>query len=553
MVKSALGIGFLPIRRGVLLAGTIVATLLLWAASAAASTFRVTRFDDPSPGPCVTGDCSLREAVDAADNAHGTNTILVPAGVYSLKIANLSLNVLSTNVTLQGVGGQATIDGNGPFVTGTRVLYVFSGGHATLNKISVRDGFGPKDADNIDRGGGIRVDNGGSLNMTNGDVYDNTDADTAAQGAGIYNNGQMQLNLVTVENNFMQSAAFAGGIYTDAHGQTTVTNSVIENNFAAFGGGFSGTGFLTVSRSLIRENSASDGGGAYLNGCAGPHFAYDTFTGNIAGDVGGAIRDANASVSLEHVTMSGNQALTAGGGIAVNNFTGGCPTDFFLHDTILAGNTAPTSPDCIDQTTGDIRSQGHNIVGDATGCGASPQTGDQFGTGVSPVDPRLGHLENNGGPTFTMALLPGSAAIGAADPTTCGPTDQRGFVIARDGDGHGCDIGAYEVFLPPKLKAAPTVSGKHNLGSQLTCSSGKWGGATPLAFSFRWLRNGHAINGAKTSHRKIAAADLGQKLSCAVTATNVAGTATANSAGVKIPRPAAHTRRASRAQPAIQT
>ena len=179
--------------------------------------------------------------------------------------------------------------------------------------------------------------------------------------------------------------------------------------------------------------------------------------------------------------MSGNQALTAGGGIAVNNFSGGCPTTSSFTTRSWPATPRPTSPTASIRLRATSGRRGTTSSETPPGCGASPQTGDQFGTGASPVDPRLGHLENNGGPTFTMALLPGSPAIGAADPTTCGPTDQRGFVIAHDGDGHGCDIGAYEVFLPPKLKAAPTISGTRNLGSQLTCSTGKWGGATPLA------------------------------------------------------------------------
>ena len=153
-----------------LIAGTIIATLLVWAASASASTFRVTRFDDPSPGPCVTGDCSLREAVDAADNAHGTNTILVPAGVYSLKIANLSLNVLVDQRDAQGRRRTGDHRWQRPVRHRHARAVRLQRRARHANEISVRDGFGPKDADNIDRGGGIRVDNGGSLNMTNGDV-----------------------------------------------------------------------------------------------------------------------------------------------------------------------------------------------------------------------------------------------------------------------------------------------------------------------------------------------------------------------------------------------
>jgi hypothetical protein len=135
---------------------------------------------------------------------------------------------------------------------------------------------------------------------------------------------------------------------------------------------------------------------------------------------------------------------------------------------------------------------------------------------------------------MTMALLPGGPAVGAADPRYCGATDQRGWVIAHDGDSGGCDIGAYELFRPPHDQTAPKIKGKHLPGVRLFCWRGTWSGATPMTFAYRWLRDGKTIAGATGSHYRVSAADRRHALRCAVTATNVVSSASAVSAAVRI-------------------
>jgi hypothetical protein len=95
---------------------------------------------------------------------------------------------------------------------------------------------------------------------------------------------------------------------------------------------------------------------------------------------------------------------------------------------------------------GDFASQGHNLIGDPFGSSGFGVTGDLVGTTESPLDPRLGPLANNGGPTRTHALLAGSPAIDHGDSSVSG-TDQRGRPRLKDGDGRGgpaVDIGAVE-------------------------------------------------------------------------------------------------------------
>jgi hypothetical protein len=122
----------------------------------------------------------------------------------------------------------------------------------------------------------------------------------------------------------------------------------------------------------------------------------------------------------------------------MSNGGGGTAT---IKNVILAGNTAPTSPD----VSGVLNSQGHNLIGDGTGGSGYVDT-DLVGTSESPIDPRLGPLQNNGGPTLTMALLPGSPAIDAGDNTDAPPWDQRGPGFPRiTPDDPIIDIGAFEV------------------------------------------------------------------------------------------------------------
>jgi len=142
-----------------------------------------------------------------------------------------------------------------------------------------------------------------------------------------------------------------------------------------------------------------------------------------------------------------------------------------LQNSILAGNTSFTSPDC----NGTISSTGYNLIANTAGCTFAPVVGD-----LTNIDPKLGPLQDNGGPTLTHALLPGSPAVNAGNPGGCMgsagllTTDQRGF--ARFGR---CDIGAYE--LQPIGFSTKSVS-------PYTASQGN-----PLTYTIE-LKNGGAMS-----------------------------------------------------------
>jgi hypothetical protein len=149
-------------------------------------------------------------------------------------------------------------------------------------------------------------------------------------------------------------------------------------------------------------------------------------------------------VTLTSSTLSANQASQGGGG-AIDNY-GGANT-VTVGNSIIAGNSCPYGPDF----SNGVVSLGSNLVGQTDG--SSGWVGsDLTGTSAAPLDPVLAPLGNYGGPTQTMALLAGSPALNAGDPSQLGTADQRGVV--RSG---GVNIGAYQASASAFVVTAPAT------------------------------------------------------------------------------------------------
>jgi CSLREA domain-containing protein len=224
-----------------------------------------------------------------------------------------------------------------------------------------------------------------------------------------------------------------------------------STNFA--GGGlqvFDST--LTMVDSTVRDNFTNSSAGGFLVSEVNDSTVVDlsnvTISGNKAAGDGGGVYMASGTMNMNNVTVTGNQASFglvdggAGGGV----YSG--PSDINIANTIIAANIDPgdtvNAPDCV----GPPISQGHNLIGDTTGCSYTPGTGD-----IVDQPAGLGPLAPNGGPTRTHAPLAGSPVINAANPSapgsginTCETTDQRG--VGRPQAGR-CDIGAFELQDPP--------------------------------------------------------------------------------------------------------
>jgi hypothetical protein len=288
------------------------------------------------------------------------------------------------------------------------------------------------------RGGGIS--NSGTLTVHNASVS----GSQAWNGGGIYNAGSLTVTDTTFNGNLADGTGGAFGGAINNEGTLTVTACTLSHNFAnggppmgySGGGGISNSRALTVTASTFSGNQAYNGGGIYNAGTL--TVTTSPFSGNGA-TAGGGI-EGSGTLTVSASTFSGNSASNRGGGIYIST-----PNVPPIRNTILARNTAPTAPD----VSGPLNSQGYNLIGIGDGGSGYADT-DLVGTAENPLDPVLGPLQDNGGPTPTMALLPGSRALNAGDPDQLGSTDQRGVV--RSG---GVNIGAYQASATAFLVSAP--------------------------------------------------------------------------------------------------
>ena len=239
---------------------------------------------------------------------------------------------------------------------------------------------------------------------------------------------------LTVSNG--RSSGGGGGILNS--GTLTINNCSISNNTAAGGGGgIAGSGILNINDSTISGNAAEFGAG--LSVIATTTLTNTTISSNRAVTNGGGIQNLGP-ITLSSVTVYRNTAQSSGGGI----FNPGIGP-MTLGNTIIAGNTAASSgPDC---NGANITSQDYNLIENMTTCSL---LGGAKAHDISGGPARLTPLQDNGGPTFTHAPLPGSPAVDQGNTTLT--ADQRGQTrpadvtgVANAGGGNGSDIGAVEI------------------------------------------------------------------------------------------------------------
>jgi CSLREA domain-containing protein len=469
----------------VALATTLAVIVLGWIAvrEAHATEFTVTRTDDPFTGACMPDDCSLREAVIAANNRGGHDTILLSKQVYSLTIpvpqngdfgfAQVGDLDLYDDLTIKGpteVGStKATIDANGA-TTKDRVFEIHGSSsdvtNVTINRLFITDGrahpTGP-DNDGDGRpdfafGGGILIEDGAALSASDV-ILDRNTTESIGQGGAIFNDGD--LSLVRTQIRFNDAPeGFSGGIQTNSGATTSLYESEVQNNDSVFGGGLGAYGVTTIGRSAIYLNRAALGGGIRAAGSGSlTTLTNATLAHNEAGDNGSAIQARNGpGFTLNNVTIARNTADSNGNGAgnaAVFLQRDNLSTSVTLRNTILAANEdgSPGSsdvPDCAVTGGAAITLAGYDLLGNHFGCtfGVTPGAeGNQIGGPTNPIDPLLEiGINPNGGPTSTLALLSGSPAINAGNPAApgsgaeaCAAFDQRG--VPRS----DCDIGAYEL------------------------------------------------------------------------------------------------------------
>src|SRR5215210_7889567 len=227
---------------------------------------------------------------------------------------------------------------------------------------------------------------------------------------------------------------FTGGGVSN-QGNLTLDGVAVKDNTATAAGGVESFGPLNITDSTVSGNSAITSGGGVEQFGGTANITNSTISGNHSADYGGGITaQGGAIMTILNSTITSNTSGRLGGGI----LTKGTATLVTAKNTIAAGNTLDNC-DSAQLIGGIISWPGSNLEFPGDSCSFEVK-----------ADPKLGPLQNNGGPTDTHALLAGSPGIDTGANTGCPATDQRGVTRPQ---GTACDIGAFE-----KDTTAPTIS-----------------------------------------------------------------------------------------------
>lgn len=292
-------------------------------------------------------------------------------------------------------------------------------------------------------GGGIFID-GGDLILIDSTISGNSTGGGGVGGRG-GNGGGGEFGGNGGDGGDGGYAGNGGGIYSSV-GQVTISNSTISGNSTSFGGaggdgGNPGTG-ATGGYGGDGGNGGSGGGIYSIEGQLS--IGSSTITDNETGDAG---LGGNGGIDGD----TGSEGSDGNGG-GVNSL-GNDPV--LVDNSILAANRS--NGNAADLMTGAVTLVlDYSLIGNGNGLAITSGTGNQIGSGVSPLNPGLAPLALNGGFTQTHALLPTSSAIDAGDPaidTNPAEFDQRGNPFLRVEDGNlpddiAIDIGAYEAQAP---------------------------------------------------------------------------------------------------------
>ncbi len=493
---------------------------------------------DEDDGNFAPGDVSLREVIRAAQGINMPTITFDPAlSGQSIVLAVGELTVpTSMTIDASALPDGIIIDGGGQF----RVFRITA--DSTLRGLTIRGGKAP--GDDLDTyGAGIRVqasnftlidctieENAGAGVAGGSGVNFNIDKSVirANDGIGVHvyapfampQGGRLNVtDSVISENSGVGISVIGtpltmarsivsgnrGGIAAGRYSNTTISQSTIANNEAS-GISLDSNVNLTLSESTIRGNKTDDRGGAIrvANRLSSVAISHSTIADNFAAQGGGGISTSGA-LTITNSTISGNSTNGQGGGIAANasivsgpvirhttitgNFaasgggglTATSVSSPLLENCIIAGNTAPDGKE--PDLEGYVRLR-YSLVGQdhltAFPVPPTDQGGSMIGTNESPIDPLLGPLADNGGPTFTHALLPGSPALNAGDPSAIagqGSTpefDQRGVGFGRMAGGR-IDIGAFELGAapntPPQITSPASVAIAENSSAVLTVTA----------------------------------------------------------------------------------
>lgn len=424
----------------------------------------------------VDSACTLPDAITAANTDTAVGGCSAGSGADTVRLdQNVTLDAVDNGDNgLPVITTEISVDGQGRALTRAfgvplfRFFDVAASGELEIADLMLANGKTDQFAD----GGAIR--NLGTLELNNVRLLDN---ESAESGGGLANDGLATIVNSTISGN--TAGENGGGIYSDFSATTTVIDSTLSGNYSFWAGSglFSYSGDVSISGSTISGNHNA-GMVVFYTNLGGVAVTNSTVSGNTGN---GMYFLGGYGVNVENTTFANNSG---------SNFGGYTYSDSSLTNNLFgyAGGS-----DCFDLFG--FSDGGGNFDTDGSCLGAATLTG------LDPV------LADNGGPTLTHALLPGSSAIdGAAD---CGLlVDQRGF--GRDAS---CDSGAFELDGAPAIVSS--VGGLTPRGGR--CSNLTTGGSVDLPDLITW--NCRAQGLAIASGDRVRQSVRGRPLSPALTGT----------------------------------
>jgi CSLREA domain-containing protein len=438
---------------------SLVFLLLAGAATPSFSaTFAVTKTADTADGAC-DADCSLREAVIAANATPGADVIRLAHSWYGLTQRgeddddnSLKGDLDFTDaVTIRGLADRSTIDAQQI----DRVLEVLPGAQVELLDVTLKEGFA------IGRGGCVY--NAGVLTLRRSWVTRcrlMASETLTLDGGGIFNLGELRLIFAKVYQNVALdglTGGRGGGVFNSAGASAYLYDTDVRDNVIGLddapgqGAGLFNWGQARIDRSFFFRNNPGGGEGAAIANRDGGSVAVfnSTISGNGHDGASGAISNGSrnqtetepqSKLNLLNVTIANN----SGGGL----FNTGRVT---MRNTLIAGNFSQDVHDrfynsgrnCVNSGAGYI-TQSYVLMAADGNC-----PGTIMVDNATVFDVVLHHLTYLGGPTPIHPQRAGPYTIDMGDPAGCPYYDQRKGRRPADGDGDGdgtelCDIGAVE-------------------------------------------------------------------------------------------------------------
>jgi predicted outer membrane repeat protein len=456
------------------------------------------------------GIYSNNQSVVVPDTTLIGNTALNGGGIFSSGgTLTVDSSILTNNVATNGSGGgiasfsdnqvsvsnssfTANTASNGGAIASVGNVFLSVSNNKFVNNAAAVNG-GAIDSQND---GAVQVANsnftGNTAGLSGGAIAGSSDiqmvvnnsafaGNNATQnGGGIFSSGTLTVANSTLSGN--SATQNGGGVYTIPGGTGTLTFCTVSGNSALNGGGLFMQSAVALTNCTISSNHATVLGGGLFSSQGTATVTDCTLASNVAGLSGGAI-EAQGSVTVTGSTLSANQASPngqGGGGGAIDEFVGLYTVT--VGNSILAGNSCAYGPDF----SNGVVSLGHNLVGKTDGSSGWIAS-DRTGTIAAPLNPLLAPLGNYGGPTQTMALLPGSPAINAGDNLLIPAgvtTDQRGPGYPRIRGGT-VDIGAFESSAGPTITTF-TVPATGAEGSPVNLSAGVNNDPNASGLTYTW-------------------------------------------------------------------